>query len=125
MRLAEKSAPNLSKIPTPAIGREPDERRPAPKEAGRLEARLRRPPGCEDRLDCHSVGMCPQARLTPDTESFSVPVDDGAIIGWSVGEGPSLLFLHGGPGLSDYMQSLVAEFPGFRCVGYQETRWLR
>ena len=40
---------------------------------------------------------------------FRVPVPGGSITGWLVGDGPPVLILHGGPGLSDYTAPLAAE----------------
>ena len=42
------------------------------------------------------------------------------ISGWETGDGPALLLLHGGPGLSDYMSMLGAEIAGWRSIGYQQ-----
>jgi len=36
------------------------------------------------------------------------------------GEGPALLLLHGGPGLSDYMGMLGTEVTGWRAIRYQQ-----
>jgi pimeloyl-ACP methyl ester carboxylesterase len=36
------------------------------------------------------------------------------------GEGPALLLLHGGPGLSDYMDMLGPEITGWRAIRYQQ-----
>ena len=53
---------------------------------------------------------------------FTVPVPGGALGGWAVGEGPPVLLLHGGPGLSyDYLDGLAAELgSGYRVAGYQQ-----
>jgi proline iminopeptidase len=42
------------------------------------------------------------------------------ISGHEGGEGPSLLLLHGGPGLSDYMNLLAGETAGWRTIRYQQ-----
>ena len=43
-------------------------------------------------------------------EAFEVSVSGGSIVGQRLGEGPSALLLHGGPGLSgDYTESLAVE----------------
>lgn len=36
------------------------------------------------------------------------------------GDGPSVLFLHGGPGLCDYASMLAGELDGRRCIHYQQ-----
>jgi pimeloyl-ACP methyl ester carboxylesterase len=40
---------------------------------------------------------------------FRAPVPGGSITGWLAGDGPPVLVLHGGPGLSDYTAPLAAE----------------
>jgi proline iminopeptidase len=52
--------------------------------------------------------------------TFAVRVDGGAIGGWDAGDGPAALILHGGPGLSDYTESLAEELAGFRTIRYQQ-----
>ena len=42
------------------------------------------------------------------------------IAGAAEGEGPALLLLHGGPGLSDYMELLGPEVTGWRAIRYQQ-----
>ena len=38
-----------------------------------------------------------------------------------LGDGPALLFLHGGPGLSDYLSAMPAEeTAGWRRIGYTQ-----
>jgi proline iminopeptidase len=46
----------------------------------------------------------------------------GALAGWVVGEGPPVLLLHGGPGLSyDYLEWLAAEIgPGYLVAAFQQ-----
>jgi len=51
---------------------------------------------------------------------FEVSTDKGPIAGWESGPGPALLFLHGGPGLSDYGDLLGPEVAGWRMVHYQQ-----
>jgi pimeloyl-ACP methyl ester carboxylesterase len=53
--------------------------------------------------------------------SFVVEVDGGEIGGWEAGDGLAALILHGGPGLSDYTESLATELSGlFRTIRYQQ-----
>jgi pimeloyl-ACP methyl ester carboxylesterase len=52
--------------------------------------------------------------------SFQADTGTGVLIGWESGDGPPLLLLHGGPGLSDYMTMLGPETAGWRAVGYQQ-----
>lgn len=51
---------------------------------------------------------------------FEVSTDKGPIAGWESGPGPALLFLHGGPGLSDYGDLLGPEVADWRMVHYQQ-----
>ena len=53
---------------------------------------------------------------------FSVPVVGGVLGGWAVGEGPPVLLLHGGPGLSyEYLDALAGELgPDYRVAAYQQ-----
>jgi pimeloyl-ACP methyl ester carboxylesterase len=44
----------------------------------------------------------------------------GPIAGWETGTGPAVLFLHGGPGMSDYGAMLGAEVAGRRFLSYQQ-----
>ena len=55
----------------------------------------------------------------PETP-FEVNTDKGPITGRESGQGPALLFLHGGPGLSDYGDMLGPEVVGWRMVHYQQ-----
>lgn len=41
-------------------------------------------------------------------------------MGWVTGTGPELLLLHGGPGMTDYMQSLLPELDGYRVASFQQ-----
>jgi pimeloyl-ACP methyl ester carboxylesterase len=51
-----------------------------------------------------------------------VDVDGGRVAVWTrEGDGPCLLLLHGGPGLSDYLEDLADEFgEGWNLAGYQQ-----
>jgi pimeloyl-ACP methyl ester carboxylesterase len=42
------------------------------------------------------------------------------LAGWVTGSGPEVLLLHGGPGLTDYMDSLLPELDGFRVASFQQ-----
>jgi pimeloyl-ACP methyl ester carboxylesterase len=44
----------------------------------------------------------------------------GPIAGWEIGAGPTVLFLHGGPGMNDYGRLLSAEAAGWRFISYQQ-----
>jgi proline iminopeptidase len=52
--------------------------------------------------------------------TFLADTDAGQISGHEGGDGPSLLLLHGGPGLSDYMNMLAGETAGWRTIRYQQ-----
>jgi pimeloyl-ACP methyl ester carboxylesterase len=54
--------------------------------------------------------------------SFSARVPGGSLAGWVQGEGPPVLLLHGGPGLSnEYLDGLAAELgPGQEVAAYQQ-----
>jgi proline iminopeptidase len=68
------------------------------------------------------VGGTPRAYDRAVSEpTFAVRVDGGEIGGWDAGDGPPALVLHGGPGLSDYTESLTTELSGlFRTIRYQQ-----
>lgn len=53
-------------------------------------------------------------------KTFEADTGAGLLAGWEAGQGPPLLLLHGGPGLSDYMGLLGAETAGWRSIGYQQ-----
>lgn len=56
-----------------------------------------------------------------DAEQFLAPVPGGGVTGWTTGDGPPVLILHGGPGLSDYTAPLADELAdGFRVLRYQQ-----
>jgi proline iminopeptidase len=55
---------------------------------------------------------------TPD---FEVGPAEHRLAGWKSGQGPAVLVLHGGPGLSDYTDSLSPELvDGYTMVSYQQ-----
>ncbi len=52
---------------------------------------------------------------------FEVAVVGGVLQGWRRGDGPAVIVLHGGPGLSEYTESLAAELDdGYRVTRYQQ-----
>lgn len=55
-------------------------------------------------------------------EVFHAPVDGGYLSGWVDGDGPKVVLLHGGPGLSaDYLDELATELlPDYRVALYQQ-----
>ena len=55
------------------------------------------------------------------TREFAVTVPGGTITAWQQGDGPHVLVLHGGPGVSDYTESLAAELEhGYTVTRYQQ-----
>lgn len=54
--------------------------------------------------------------------TFTAETDQGPITGHEGGDpaGPAVLLLHGGPGLTDYMEVLSPELTGWRAVYYQQ-----
>jgi proline iminopeptidase len=60
-------------------------------------------------------------------QEFRAPTGDGDIVGWlqaAPGRAPSALLLHGGPGLSEYLDSLVAELDGVVTTARYQQRGL-
>jgi proline iminopeptidase len=56
-----------------------------------------------------------------NADEFLAPVPGGSVTGWTTGDGPPVLILHGGPGLSDYTAPLADELAdGFRVLRYQQ-----
>ena len=55
-----------------------------------------------------------------DNSGFEVHTATGSIVGADSGQGPVLVFLHGGPGLSDYADLLAPELAGWRVIHYQQ-----
>lgn len=49
--------------------------------------------------------------------TFTTP---SGLVGWVTGAGPELLLLHGGPGMTDYMESLLPELDGYRVALFQQ-----
>jgi proline iminopeptidase len=41
-------------------------------------------------------------------------------MGWVTGSGPEVVLLHGGPGMTDYMESLLPELDGYRVASFQQ-----
>ncbi|MFZ0168865.1 MAG: alpha/beta hydrolase [Candidatus Dormiibacterota bacterium] len=53
--------------------------------------------------------------------NFEVGSGDNRLVGWKTGSGPVVLVLHGGPGLSEYTESLLAELTDhYTVVRYQQ-----
>jgi proline iminopeptidase len=50
-------------------------------------------------------------------ERFVTP---GGLAGWATGRGHEVLLLHGGPGMTDYMGSLLPELAGYRVASFQQ-----
>jgi len=58
-------------------------------------------------------------------ESFTANTSSGEISGWVAGQGPPVLALHGGPGLSfDYMDQVVEEVAARHRVATFQQRGL-
>jgi proline iminopeptidase len=51
------------------------------------------------------------------TRTFTTP---NGLAGWVTGSGPAVLLLHGGPGITDYMQSLLPELDGYEVASFQQ-----
>lgn len=64
--------------------------------------------------------------MTTDTgeRELHAPVSGGEIVGWVRGDGPPVLLLHGGPGLSDYLDTLAAELSPIATVARYQQRGL-
>lgn len=61
----------------------------------------------------------------PREGEFQAEVAGGRIVGWRTDEaGPPALLLHGGPGLSDYLDSLVSELSGVLTMARYQQRGL-
>jgi pimeloyl-ACP methyl ester carboxylesterase len=57
--------------------------------------------------------------------TFTIDTVSGALSGWTLGEGPRVLALHGGPGLSyDYLDVAVAELASRYAVATYQQRGL-
>lgn len=56
------------------------------------------------------------AGAIPTEHFFHVPVAGGKVRVQEVGEGPPILFIHGGPSAGSEWAFLVARLPGFRCL---------
>lgn len=50
-------------------------------------------------------------------QTFTTP---SGLAGWVTGSGPEVLLLHGGPGMTDYMESLLPELDGYRVALFQQ-----
>lgn len=60
------------------------------------------------------------AKIPGMATDFLVAGSAGPLAGWTAGDGPGLMLVHGGPGLSDYMSMLAAETTAWRTIGYQQ-----
>jgi pimeloyl-ACP methyl ester carboxylesterase len=61
----------------------------------------------------------------PGEREFLAPVAGGAIVGWrSANAGPPALLLHGGPSMSDYLDSLAQELAGVVTTARYQQRGL-
>jgi proline iminopeptidase len=47
-------------------------------------------------------------------------VSSRGLAGWVDGTGPEVLLLHGGPGMTDYMESLLPELDGYQVASFQQ-----
>jgi proline iminopeptidase len=73
--------------------------------------------------------LWPLDRVTHEVERYCSPMashpfvaetDSGGIHGRVEGDGPTLLLLHGGPGMSDYLDFLGDEIDGFQAIHFQQ-----
>jgi len=55
---------------------------------------------------------------------FRANVAGGEVVGWVRGSGPPVLLLHGGPGMSDYLDGLAAELAPVATVARYQQRGL-
>lgn len=77
--------------------------------------------GCATDDTAGVTVQMPGAHATAGEREVRIPVEGGEIVGWMSGDGPPLLLLHGGPGLSEYLPSLAAELaPSFTVFRYQQ-----
>jgi pimeloyl-ACP methyl ester carboxylesterase len=54
-------------------------------------------------------------------ETFEASVEGGVLVGRATGDGPPVVFLHGGPGMSDYLEPLAALIAdAYRVITYQQ-----
>ncbi len=54
-------------------------------------------------------------------QEFAAPAAGGLLAGWVAGDGPRVLALHGGPGMSNYLASIVDELgPNYRVASFQQ-----
>ena len=56
-------------------------------------------------------------RFAAVRRTFTTP---RGLVGYVTGSGPAVLLLHGGPGMTDYMQSLLPELDGYRAALFQQ-----
>src|SRR4051812_42719627 len=66
------------------------------------------------------IGLSTVRRM--DRTEFAAPALGGLLVGWMAGDGPPVLMLHGGPGLSfTYLDDAAAELvPAFRVASFQQ-----
>ena len=84
---------------------------------------------CDERSDQSARGVgrnrgsaatcgCPRSpSIAAVKKTFTTP---SGLVGWVTGAGPELLLLHGGPGMTDYMDSLLPELDGYRVALFQQ-----
>jgi len=54
------------------------------------------------------------------SRAFTAQTPQGPIAGWVDGDGPPLLLIHGGPGMSEYLAMLGPEVDGWQAIRYQQ-----